>query len=116
PEQMLGSRSAEEAEALRGVIAGWPTHDGQFAAALARHPTVLAATLHNGSAADDFPLRAGFVFAGDYPAPFLAPFAGFSGNLPAFTEAAQGVGSINWLPERDQVVRRVPLLFRQGDA
>jgi adenylate cyclase len=37
-------------------------------------------------------------------------------NLPALDEAAKGIGSINWVPDRDQVVRRVPLIYRVGDA
>ena len=27
----------------------------------------------------------------------------------------QGSGSINWIPDRDQVVRRIPLIYRVGD-
>ena len=26
-----------------------------------------------------------------------------------------GIGSINWVPDRDQVIRRIPLLYRHGD-
>ncbi|MBN9010465.1 MAG: CHASE2 domain-containing protein, partial [Rhizobiales bacterium] len=41
-------------------------------------------------------------------------FAGVTGNLPALDKAAAGLGSINWIPDRDQVIRRVPLMYRQG--
>jgi adenylate cyclase len=116
PEQMLNWLAPDQAAAVRGVISDWPTHDGLFAEALARNPSVLAVTLHGEPEQQDFPLKAGIVFAGDDPAPFLAGFSGFSGNLPALTEAARGLGAINWIPDRDQVVRRVPLLFRQDDS
>ena len=33
-------------------------------------------------------------------------------NLPILDEAATGIGSINWIPDRDQVVRRIPLVYR----
>ena len=33
---------------------------------------------------------------------------------PILEAAAQGIGAINWLPDRDQIVRRVPLLYRAG--
>ncbi|WEK52492.1 MAG: adenylate/guanylate cyclase domain-containing protein [Candidatus Kaistia colombiensis] len=36
--------------------------------------------------------------------------------MPALDAAAKGLGSINWLQDRDQIVRRVPLVFRVGDA
>ena len=28
----------------------------------------------------------------------------------------QKIGAINWVPDRDQVVRRAPLIFRVGDT
>jgi adenylate cyclase len=115
PEQMLLWLPPERSSALRPVISRWPTHDSALAETLARHPTVLAGVLHHeGDAA--FPPKAGFASAGDDPLPFLAPFGAYSGSLPALTEAARGVGFINWLPDRDQVIRRVPLLARQGDV
>ncbi|MGQ0533454.1 MAG: CHASE2 domain-containing protein [Caulobacteraceae bacterium] len=116
PEQMLAWLPPERSRALRGVIENWETHDRLFAETLARHPTVLAAVLHNEPTEQSFPFKAGLALAGDDPAPFLAPFAGFSSSLPILTDAARGVGFINWLPDRDQIVRRVPLLARQGDT
>ena len=115
PEQMLAWLPPERSRTLAPLIARWPTHDSAFAEALARHPTVLSATLHM-ERSGPFPVKAGFAMAGDDPAPFLAPFTGSSGSLPAMTEAARGVGFINWLPDRDLVIRRVPLLARQGDV
>ena len=38
-------------------------------------------------------------------------FRGTVESLPVLTKAARGLGAVNWLPERDQVVRRVPLLL-----
>jgi adenylate cyclase len=116
PEQMLVWLPPQRSRSLRRVISSWPTHDGMLAEAMAHHPTVLAAVLHNEPTEQTFPFKAGLALAGDDPAPFLANFAGFSGSLPAFADAAQGVGFINWLPDRDQVVRRVPLLARQGET
>lgn len=116
PEQMQVWLPPQRSRALRRLIAGWPTHDRMFAEAIGRHPTVLAAGLHNEPSGQSFPRKAGFALAGDDPAPFLAPFSGFVGSLPALSDAAHGVGFINWLPDRDQVIRRVPLFARQGDV
>src|SRR5205807_10655063 len=35
--------------------------------------------------------------------------------LPVLSQASTGVGAVNWLADRDQVVRRVPLLLRLGE-
>ena len=116
PEQMLTWLPPDRSQTLQPVIAGWPTHDGAFAETLGRYPTVLAATLINDTTDQTFPVKAGFALAGDDPAPFLPAYDGFSGSLPALTETARGVGFINWVPDRDQVIRRVPLLARQGET
>ena len=55
--------------------------------------------------------HASFVIAGDDPLQFVPQFRGTVESLPVLTEAARGLGAVNWLPERDQVVRRVPLLL-----
>ena len=56
--------------------------------------------------------KAGFAFAGDDPRPFLLEFNGASRNLPEFEDAARGIGAFNWVADRDQIVRRVALMFR----
>ena len=56
--------------------------------------------------------KAGFAFAGDDPRPFLLEFKGASRNLPEFENAARGIGAFNWVADRDQIVRRVALVFR----
>jgi adenylate cyclase len=116
PEQMLASMPAQRQAALRRVLGDAPTHDGVFSEALAHYPTVLAASFQNETAQQVFPAKAGLVVAGDNPGPFLPHFSGVSTSLPALANAAQGVGFINWLPDSDQVVRRVPLFARQGDT
>ena len=62
-----------------------------------------------------FVAKAAFVVAGDDPRPFVPEFSGVSGNLPGLEAAAHGVGAINWIPDRDQVVRRAPLIYRVGN-
>src|SRR6185503_1760626 len=44
-------------------------------------------------------------------APFL-PAA--TVNVPVLQEAARGLGALNWFPEHDQVVRKVPMLMVLG--
>ncbi|MBL8546946.1 MAG: adenylate/guanylate cyclase domain-containing protein [Hyphomonadaceae bacterium] len=116
PEQILAAAPEAQRAALGRVIAGWPTHDSTFAEALARHRSVLAASFQSEPTTDLFPLKAGQAFAGDNPSPFLPAYDGVSTSLPALYEASLGVGFMNWTPDNDQIVRRVPLFARQGDV
>src|SRR5690606_14812822 len=49
--------------------------------------------------------------AGDDPLPFLPRFSGAVLPLPVLAERASGFGAMNWLPDHDQTIRRVPLLL-----
>src|SRR5499427_1549931 len=100
-----------EAAAITAAMAGKPSNDEQFTAALKDTPSVLSVALGEGSSTT-LPAKSGFAFAGDDPRPFLLEFKGASRNLPEFEEAAHGIGAFNWVADRDQIVRRVALLFR----
>ena len=96
-------------------LAGAASNDELFAEGLKATPSVLSIILTNGAIAAPFTPKAGFAFAGDDPKPFLRAFSGAQDNLPLLDEAAQGVGSINLVRNRDGVVRQAPLFFRLGD-
>ncbi len=115
PEQVLKRLTPEEAKLMAPVLTDRPSHDGEFAKVVASGPTVLATVLTDGPAKQAGPGKAGFAVAGDDPRPFIPAFTGRAVNLPALEEAATGIGSVNWIPDRDQVVRRLPLIFRDGD-
>jgi adenylate cyclase len=115
-EQLVRRLPMEEAGRLADVIVGRPTNDEEFASALKRTPTVLATALTTGLDTYNAPPKAGFAIAGDDPKPFIPNFSGGAGNLPILEQAAAGIGSVNWIPDRDQVVRRVGLVYRVGDT
>ena len=115
PEEAIKRLTAEEAAAVSAAIAGRETHDATFAKAVGAAPTILATALTNRPSETPLSVKAGFAVAGDDPKPFLRNFAGATHNLPALEDAAAGIGSINWVPDRDQVIRRVPLLYRVGE-
>ena len=101
----------DQASAVTAAMAGQPTNDELFAAALKETPSVLSIALGDG-ASTDFQAKAGFAFAGDDPRHFLTGFEGASRNLPEFEKAARGIGAFNWVADRDQIVRRIALVFR----
>jgi adenylate cyclase len=113
-EEVAKNLPPEQATAILNAAPSVKNNDTAFADALAKLPVVTSATL-TGTPSSPPPVKAGFAIAGDDPRPFIANFAGSTSNLPAIDAAAAGVGSINWVPDRDQVVRRVPLVFRVGD-
>jgi adenylate cyclase len=115
-EQLVRRLPMEEAGRLADVIVGRPPNDEEFASALKRTPTVLATALTTGLDTYNAPPKAGFAIAGDDPKPFIPNFSGGAGNLPILEQAAAGIGSVNWIPDRDQVVRRVGLVYRVGDT
>ena len=106
---------AQEASALSAAMAGRPSNDELFAAALKDTPSVLSVALGEGPNTT-LPAKAGFAFGGDDPRPFLLGFNGVTRNLPEFDDAARGIGAFNWVADRDQIVRRVALMFRLNDS
>ncbi|BBK42215.1 hypothetical protein STVA_22350 [Allostella vacuolata] len=85
--------------------------DRRFAAALGDARGVLGLALVSqptGAAADG---KAGIATVGPDPAAGLLPFAGVVRSLPLLAAAAKGEGAINAVPDRDGVVRRLPVFL-----
>jgi CHASE2 domain-containing sensor protein len=115
PEQIVKTLPAEEAAALAPAVASQPSYDQQFADALAKAPSVLGVSLVNDDTTP-FVGKSGFAIAGDDPRPFIPAFLGATGSLPVLEQAARGLGATNWAPDRDQIIRRVNLIFRVGET
>ena len=64
--------------------------------------------------AADVPNLAGFAVAGDDPMRFIPRAPGLLTPIPVLLKGASGVGFMNWLPDRDRVVRRLPLVAGVG--
>jgi adenylate cyclase len=105
----------DKASALTAAMEGQPSNDELFAAALKDTPSVLSVALGEGPITT-LPVKAGFAVAGDDPRPFVQTFKGATGDLPEFQEAARGIGAFNWVADRDQIVRRVALIYRLDQA
>ncbi len=104
-----GAHSADAAARCAGSASG----DAALAQAIQGRPVVLGVYLtptHNGSRAS-LTAKAGFSFVGDQPGSLVVGFNGVLAPIPALADAASGLGFLNWLPDSDRVVRRVPLLL-----
>jgi adenylate cyclase len=102
-------------EALVQRLAGLPSPDHALAEALDRVPSVLGFIAVNEPNAARPMSRAGFATAGDDPRLFAPRYAGAVVSLRLLEERAKGSGSLNWVPEYDQIVRRLPVLVRLGE-
>jgi adenylate cyclase len=115
PEAMAATLSgnapfAELADKLKGA----KSNDAVLAEAIGPAPVVLGFSGEIRSSEQPPKPRAGFAFGGDDPALFAPAFPGAVNTLPVLSAKASGMGAVNWLPERDQVVRRIPLLLTVG--
>ncbi len=103
-----------ETEQLLARAAELPDNDKILAASIAKSRVVTGFFMANeGGRAPT--TKAGYGFSGADPrrAMFSAPTA-----IPTLREieaGALGNGALNWFPERDQVVRRMPAVVRVGD-
>ncbi len=113
-EQVIKRMPPDQAGRLQDLT-GSPTNDELLAEALKVAPSVLPIILTNQTNSPVIAQKAGFAFAGDDPKPFLPAFTGAESNLPLLDGAARGIGAMNLFPNRDGVVRQVPLFFRLGD-
>ena len=95
--------------ATRGLM-----DDDTLAKAFARVPTVLAMSLGNETGAVAVSAKWGIVALGDNPAPFITGHEKALLPLPQLVEAAAGLGSVNYVPDGDLVVRRAPLFLKLG--
>ncbi len=106
-----------QSEALAGLreqVEKLPSNDQVLAEAIGKSAVVLGfiATPQGGSVPEP---KAGFAHGGDDPRLFAPSYAGAAASLPELQDKASGTGSLNWLPEHDQIIRRVPMVIQIGD-
>jgi adenylate cyclase len=104
---------------LRQRLAAEEPNDVRFARAITGAPVALAVTATEQmpqGVAPPWPAKAGIATAGDPPDGFVPTFRSIILPIPVLRDAAGGLGATNWLPDHDQIVRRVPLLVRYGDT
>jgi adenylate cyclase len=99
---------------LRAEVEKLPSNDHVLAEAIGQGPVVLGfiATPQDGSTPQS---KAGFAHGGDDPKLFAPAYPGAAASLPELQDKASGAGSLNWLPEHDQIIRRVPMVVQVGD-
>ncbi len=116
PEQVIKFWPSEASLGdLRRAISKLPHNDDVFAGELAKGRVVLGFIMTSKRGVGSKPvLKSSFAFAGTDPKKFAPAFAHAVNSLAVLSKAAAGSGFLNWIPDHDQVVRRIPLLARVG--
>jgi adenylate cyclase len=109
-------RSSPDLKPLLDKLVQAGTVDDDFARSIARHPTVLGIIGASQAAASPVKAKAAFATIGDNVQHFIPTFPGASGNLPVFENAAAGIGALNWFPDHDQILRRIPIVVGISDT
>ena len=100
---------------LREEVEKLPSNDQVFAEAIGKGPVVLG-FIASPDATSLPETKAGFAHGGDDPVLFAPHYPGAAASLTELQDKAQGAGSLNWIPEEDQIIRRMPMLVSVGDT
>jgi adenylate cyclase len=105
-------------EATRDKLRALPSNDQILADAMRRSRVVLAESgIPSIVPQPDATLpQTGFAMLGSEPQPFLFDFPGLLRNIPVLEAAAGGRGLISIQPERDGIIRRVPMIMQAQGA
>ncbi|MCO5069983.1 MAG: adenylate/guanylate cyclase domain-containing protein [Rhizobiaceae bacterium] len=103
-----------DARAVLDQLPKQQSGDEKFANALRAHDVILGAIGRGGSGAVIPGSPAAFALLGTDPSRHVPTFPTATLNLPMLNEAAHGIGALNWFPESDQIVRKVPMITRFG--
>ncbi len=100
-----------EVLALRESVAVLPRHDKILADTIAKAPVVTGFVFGNRKTGKVPALKATFAHGGDDPLLFAPKFLGATTNLPEIEAASMGNGAFNSMPEIDQILRFIPIVF-----
>lgn len=88
--------------------------DARLAAAVGSSRTVLALVGDRRGNRSVPPPKVALAAIGTPPISSVRSFPAAVLPIPELADAAAGLGAVNWFPERDQIVRRVPVLVGVG--
>lgn len=105
-----------DSEALAGLrreLDELPSNDEIFAEAIGKAPVALG-FIASPQATAIPQTKAGFAHGGDDPRLFAPTYPGAAASLARLQDRAQGAGALNWIPEEDQIIRRLPMIVAVG--
>ena len=107
--------NADQLAAFKDEIEKLPSNDQVFSEAIANAPVAMGfIAAPQGASIPE--TKAGISFGGDDPKLFAPYYQGAAASLKELQDPAKGSGALNWIPEYDQIIRRMPMLVRVGDT
>ena len=100
--------------AVLAAIRTMPDNDALFAATVEHTPVVTGYFLIPEAGRGNAEAKGGIAISGSPPDAALPAYASAITPLPAIQQAASGTGFLTFAPDRDGIIRRVPLLARQN--
>lgn len=102
---------------LRQELDRLPDHDAVLSEAIHGGRVVLGFAISQGGRQSVVPdIKARYVMAGEAAQPYVREFSSAITSLPVLATAAAGNGALSFFPDGDGVVRKIPLLIRQGSV
>ena len=102
---------------IAGSLATEPSNDHVFGEVIAQSGSVLGFAGAPDASSQELPPRPFEIdVKGDDPGLYVPGFPGAVQNLPVLSAKAPGSGAINWVAEQDQIIRKLPLFVKVGDA
>jgi adenylate cyclase len=123
PDRMSPAVAAESFRGLddetRAKLGSLPSNDDVLADAI-KHARVVVGQAGSATpqprSPEEMTLQTGFVTMGPDPLPFLVSFPGLLRNVLPIEQAAAGRGLFSINPERDGIIRRVPVIMEAQDT
>lgn len=107
-------RSSQEFSVLSTELGKIGTPDEQLARSISQGRVVLGVIASAEPKGDVAPSKATYAALGGDPASAAPRFAGLTSNIALIENAAGGLGAMNWMPDQDQILRRIPTLVIAG--
>lgn len=107
-------KNSPELQPLVRMLGTLPSGDQRLAHAISGKSVVLGMIGRHGASDPTVVSRAGFALLGTDPGRHVPSLPAVTSNTPKLQAAARGLGVLNWFPEHDQVIRKVPMVVRLG--
>ncbi len=106
---------SDQLAAFKEEIEKLPSNDEVFGEAIGKAPVAMGfIAAPQGASIPE--TKAGFSYGGDDPKMYAPHYTGAAASLKVLQEPAKGAGALNWIPEYDQIIRRMPMMVRVGDT
>ena len=123
PDRMSPAVAVESFRGLddetRSKLASLPSNDEVLADAMKRARVIVGQSgspLSQPRSDAEKALQTGFAIIGPDPTPLLVTFKGLLRNVPLIEQAAAGRGVLSIDPDRDGIIRRVPVILTAQDV